>query len=145
MLNFRKKKEKKNWDKNLKTKGFGLNRHSNKLWENLCVIVTLLFTLSNSTVNFWVKVATSCLGHLISLSLRLDVAESSIQLSLRLNEWSHVLFMKLINAFFNKFFIKIESNGTIHIFKNYFVTIFSVFNNKGVSKQTLRVRLINWM
>ena len=31
-------------------------------------------------------------------------------------------------SFFNKIFIKNVSHGTIHIFKNYFATIFSVFN-----------------
>ena len=31
---------------------------------------------------------------------------------------------------FSNFFFKTESHGTIHIFKNYFTVIFSVFNNK---------------
>ena len=31
-------------------------------------------------------------------------------------------------SFFSNFFIKNESHGTIHIFKNYFATVFSVFN-----------------
>ena len=31
---------------------------------------------------------------------------------------------------FSNFFFKIESHGTIHIFKNYFAAIFSVFSNK---------------
>ena len=35
-----------------------------------------------------------------------------------------------------KFFFKTESHGTIHTFKNYFTTVFSVFNNKRLSKQT---------
>ena len=30
--------------------------------------------------------------------------------------------------FFNNFFIKNGSNGTIYKFKNYFTTIFSIFN-----------------
>ena len=30
----------------------------------------------------------------------------------------------------NKFYFKIRSHGTIHTFKNYFVTVFSVFSNK---------------
>ena len=33
-------------------------------------------------------------------------------------------------SFFSKIFINNESHGTIHIFKNYFTTVFSVFNNK---------------
>ena len=43
---------------------------------------------------------------------------------------SHILFMGLINL---NFFIKNGSHGTIHTFKNYFATVFSVFsfsNNK---------------
>ena len=31
-------------------------------------------------------------------------------------------------SFFSNFFIKNESRGTIHLFKNYFATVFSVFN-----------------
>ena len=31
-------------------------------------------------------------------------------------------------SFFNKIFIKNGSYGTIHIFKNYFVTVFSIFS-----------------
>ena len=34
----------------------------------------------------------------------------------------------LQTSFFNKIFIKSGSYDTIHTFKNYFVTIFSVFN-----------------
>ena len=31
-------------------------------------------------------------------------------------------------SLFSNFFIKNRSHGTIHIFKNYFATVFSVFN-----------------
>ena len=31
-------------------------------------------------------------------------------------------------SFFNKIFIKNKSHGTIHTFKNYFVTVFSIFS-----------------
>ena len=34
-----------------------------------------------------------------------------------------------INTKFSKIFIKTESYDTIYIFKNYFTTVFSVFNN----------------
>ena len=34
----------------------------------------------------------------------------------------------LQTSFFNKIFIKIESHDTIHTFKNYFVTVFSIFS-----------------
>ena len=43
---------------------------------------------------------------------------------------SHALFTGPASTFFNKFFFKIGSHGTIHTFKSYFVTVFSVFNNK---------------
>ena len=38
------------------------------------------------------------------------------------------LFMNPQISLFNSFFIKNRSHGTIHIFKNNFATIFSVFN-----------------
>ena len=43
---------------------------------------------------------------------------------------SCVLFTGSISTFSNKIFIKIGFNGTIHTFKNYFITIFLVFSNK---------------
>jgi len=42
--------------------------------------------------------------------------------------WVRVLFTGLAIMDINKFFFKIRSNSTIYIFKNYFVTVFSVFN-----------------
>ena len=38
------------------------------------------------------------------------------------------LFTDLQTSLFNNFFIKNWSHSTIHTFKNYFVTVFSVFN-----------------
>ena len=46
---------------------------------------------------------------------------------------SCVLFMGLVNTFFNKNNFKIGSYGTIHTFKIYFVTMFSIFSNKRYS------------
>ena len=43
---------------------------------------------------------------------------------------SRALFTRPISTDFNKFFFKTKSHGIIHTFKNYFATIFSVFNNK---------------
>ena len=36
-------------------------------------------------------------------------------------------------SLFNNFFIKNWSHGTIHIFKNYFITVFSVFSFSKIS------------
>ena len=41
---------------------------------------------------------------------------------------SCALFMGPTNFFLNKTFIKNESHGTIHTFKNYFTTMFLIFN-----------------
>ena len=41
---------------------------------------------------------------------------------------THVMFMGSKNSLFNNFFIKNGSHNTIHIFKNYFVTVFLIFN-----------------
>ena len=38
---------------------------------------------------------------------------------------------------FSKIFIKIGSHGTIHTFKNCFVTIFLIFNNKQYPKRPI--------
>ena len=50
---------------------------------------------------------------------------------------SHALFTGSTNTDFSKFFFKIGSNGTIHIFKNYFVTVFSIFSNKQYPNQPI--------
>ena len=39
-----------------------------------------------------------------------------------------VLFIGFISNFFSKIFIKIESYNIIYTFKNYFITIFLIFN-----------------
>ena len=41
-------------------------------------------------------------------------------------QYIYALFMDLQISFFNNFFIKNGSHGTIHTFKNYFTTTFSV-------------------
>ena len=38
---------------------------------------------------------------------------------------------------FNKFFFKTRSHSTIHIFKNYFATVFSIFSNKRYPNRPL--------
>ena len=43
---------------------------------------------------------------------------------------SRALFTGPISTNFSKFFFKIGSHSTINTFKNYFVTVFLVFNNK---------------
>ena len=43
---------------------------------------------------------------------------------------SRALFLGSACTDFSKFFFKTESYDIIHTFKNYFVTVFSVFNNK---------------
>ena len=48
-----------------------------------------------------------------------------------------VLFTGLIIFFFNKIFIKNRSQDTIHTFKNYFVTMFSVFSSKWYPNRSL--------
>ena len=43
---------------------------------------------------------------------------------------SRALFTKPASTYFSKFFFKTGSHDNIHTFKNYFTTMFSVFNNK---------------
>ena len=50
---------------------------------------------------------------------------------------SHALFTEPTSIDFNKFFFKTGSHDTIHTFKNYFATIFSVFNNKRYPNRPL--------
>ena len=40
----------------------------------------------------------------------------------------YILFIGFISNFFSKIFIKIESYNIIYTFKNYFITIFLIFN-----------------
>ena len=63
-------------------------------------------------------------------SVSLDCTENVFQRVCVLNSGSHALFTGVTSTEFNKIFIKIRSHNTIYTFKNYFVTVFSVFNNK---------------
>ena len=62
-------------------------------------------------------------------SQRLDAAEMIFQLRpVAVSGFMHCS-RNPQNSFFNKTFIKNESHDTIHIPKNYFVTVFSVFSD----------------
>ena len=49
------------------------------------------------------------------------------------NQWACALFMDPQISFLIKFFIKNGSHSTIHTFKNYFATVFSVFSFSKIS------------
>ena len=51
--------------------------------------------------------------------------------------WSRALFTRPANMEFSKNNYKTRSHGTVHIFKNYFVTVFSVFINKQYPNQPI--------
>ena len=53
-----------------------------------------------------------------------------------------VLFTDPQILFFINFFIKNGSHGTIHIFKNYFATVFFSFQFSAVSKRTLSLSIL---
>ena len=56
---------------------------------------------------------------------------------------SHALFKGLASTDFNKFNFKTESHDTIHTFKNYFATVFSVFSNKDLFGYRLLLKTEN--
>ena len=60
----------------------------------------------------------------------LDKVEMIFQLHCAFFSGSRALFMESANTLFSKKKFKIKSHGTIHTFKNYFVTVFLVFSNK---------------
>ena len=67
---------------------------------------------------------------LFPLCLRLDRAEKCFQLHCAFFSESRALFTGPASTLFSKKNFKTGSHGTIHRFKNYFVTVFSVFSNK---------------
>ena len=50
---------------------------------------------------------------------------------------SYALFIEPISTDFSKFFFKTRSHYTIHTFKNYFITMFSVLSNKRYPNRPL--------
>ena len=56
---------------------------------------------------------------------------------------SHALFKGLASTDFSKFNFKTESHDTIHTFKNYFATVFSVFSNKDLFGYRLLLKIEN--
>ena len=96
---------------------------------------------------FWRKFKRSLIGKtqkacLTRVRLGLDCDEKEKNACLRFFCGSHALFTRPTSTDFSKFFFKIGSHGTIHTFKNYFATVFSVF------KQILIIRyswnLVMW-
>ena len=65
-----------------------------------------------------------------NISVNLNCVENVFQRVCVLNSGSRAPVTVPTNMKFSKIFIKTESHGTIHIFKNYFATVFSVFSNK---------------
>ena len=72
-----------------------------------------------------------------ALSIRLDSVSSVQHCASNIFYGSHALFTRTTNLFFNKTFIKNGSYGTIHTFKNYFATLFSIFSNKRYPNRLL--------
>ena len=64
------------------------------------------------------------------LSARLGSTFCAFPSNAFLDGGSYALFTGPTSTFFSKIIIKTESHGTIHTFKIYFATVFSVFNNK---------------
>ena len=61
-------------------------------------------------------------------------------------QYTCALFMGLTNFTFQQlFFIKNRSHGTIHTFKNYFATVFSIFSFSKISSIQTDLRTINNM
>ena len=61
-------------------------------------------------------------------SVSLDSTDIQTQLRLVFFEGPTALFMRPVSTEKRKSNFKIESHSTIHTFKNYFATMFSVFN-----------------
>ena len=63
------------------------------------------------------------------------------------HQWVSCTVHRTCKLFFNNFFIKNESHGTIHTFKNYFATVFSVFNKiSGIQTDPKLVQsIIRWI
>ena len=88
-----------------------------------------------------------CLSTRATLRLSLDRDEKQQNAHLSFFCGSHALFTGPASTSFNKFFFKTKSHSTIHIFKNYFITMFSIFSNKWfpnrpqISSQILLLKL----
>ena len=61
----------------------------------------------------------------------------SLRWQLRFLCRSYALFTRPASTNFSKFFFKIRSHSTINTFKNYFATVFLVFNNKRYPNRLL--------
>ena len=57
---------------------------------------------------------------------------------------SCILFTRLTSMEFSNFFFKIGSHGTIHTFKNYFLTVFLVFNDKRYPNRPYNYVVLNF-
>ena len=71
----------------------------------------------------------------------LDCTKKETDARLHFFYGSHALFMGPASTDFSKFFFKIGSHDTIHTFKNYFVTVFSVFSFQFQQNKSTKIML----
>ena len=79
----------------------------------------------------------------MTLSVSLDCDEKG-------KKWASAFFLWVLYTVhetrsmdFSKFFFKTESHSIIHTFKNYFATMFSIFNNKQYLNRPLKRKIPN--
>ena len=103
---------------------------SEMLWFWMRQRISLSLSLSLSHISTWSTCEVIILFH---ISVSLNCAENVFQRVYVLNSG----FTGPTSTEFSKIFIKTRPHGTIHTFKNYFVTVFSVFSNKRYPNKPL--------
>ena len=114
-----------------------------KVWDFLLLVMSCCLTPPKQILKFILflsMISFSCIYILNTISVSLDYAENVFQRVYVLNSGSRALFIGPTSTKFNKIFIKTGSHDTIHTFKNYFVSVFSVFSNKRYPKRPFVMR-----
>ena len=107
-----------------------LNFGAYRICYGLSLFIYLFFLVnSNIYQNTYENNNTSVLNRVYN-TLQLSLDSTFLAICISFFYGSRALFTGSTSTNFSKFFFKIGSHGTIHIFKNYFATVFSVFRNK---------------
>ena len=98
------------------------------LFIGFTVLFQLIFTFIYSTFSKKISISAKLTNPKQTLSERLDITKMIFQLRQTFFSGSCTLFTGLASTFFSKNNFKTRFHGTIYTFKNYFGTIFFVFN-----------------
>ena len=112
---------------------FGISRSKKISRHTFQNHLTAAFFLQTLIARFGSNLIGVCVFQARIFSLSFFFSTVAVVDQIFREQYIRALFTDPQTSLFNNFFIKNESHGIIHTFKNYFATVFSVFNFSKIS------------